>query len=88
MENMILKLKIGVTPMDKNGVPGLSLAGCTRFAKDARQAALIQALAVHEQPLEALKKLLQTRDGSPTTDADAALVLAAFILDFEEYIEP
>lgn len=87
MENIILKLKSGVTSMEQNGVPGLSLAGRVRLAKDARQAALIQAVAAHEQPLEALQQILHARDDPPTADANAALELAAFILDFEEYIE-
>lgn len=73
--------------MEQNGVPGLSLDGRVRLAKDARQAALIQALAAHEQPLEALQKILHERDGPSPDENDAALELAAFILDFEEYIE-
>lgn len=88
MKKTMFKLKPGVTPVEQNGVPGLFFAGSVRLAKDARQTALIQALTAHEQTLEALQKILHTRDGSSTADADAALVLAAFILDFEDYIEP
>lgn len=88
MENILFKLKPGVTLAEQNGMPGLSLAGRVRLAKDARQTALIQALTLHEQPLEALQKILRTWDGSSGTEADTALALAAFILDFEDYIEP
>ncbi len=87
MENIMFKLKPGVTPVEQNGVPGLFFAGSMRFAKDAQQTALIHALTAHEQTLEALQKILHTRDGSSAVDADAALALAAFILDFEDYIE-
>lgn len=87
MENIIIELKPGVTPMEQSGVPGLSLAGRIRLAKNAQQAALIHALAAREQPLEELHTILHERNG-PTPDENAeALELAAFILDFEEYIE-
>jgi hypothetical protein len=87
MENIILKLKSGVTLIEQNGVTGLSLAGHVRLAKDAQQADLIQALGAHEQTLEELQKPLRTLNATPAVDADMALALAAFILDFEYYIK-
>jgi hypothetical protein len=87
MENIILKLKYGVTLIEQNSVTGLSLAGHIRLAKDAQQAALIQALGAHEQPLDALQKLVCAHNATLMIDADTALTLAAFILDFEYYIK-
>lgn len=88
MKRPLFKLKPGVLPVEQNGMPGLSLAGHIRFAKDKQQAALIRALAARAQPLQAMQTILSAPNSTSSDEAAAALTLAAFILDFEEYIEP
>lgn len=87
MESMMLKLKPGVALMERDGTVGLSLAGCTRFAKDEWQAALLRLLAAHEKSLDELQMILHERDVTPPGEAAEALELAAFILDFEDFLE-
>jgi hypothetical protein len=88
MEKAMLVLRQDVTPTVRDGVPGLTRGGRTRLARDDTQAALLQALAGGGQSLEHLVRTLTASGASPLDQADAALALAAFILDFEEYLEP
>lgn len=85
--NKMMQLKSDVKLVERDGVPGLSLAGRVRLAKDEWQAVLIRALAAREQPLKKLQLILRARDGPPPDEAAAALELTAFILDFDPYIE-
>lgn len=87
MENTIFRLKPGVKLTEQDGRVGVSLAGNTLFAKDACQAIILRKLIGQEQSLESLTAILHTRKGSPLDEATAALGLAAFILDFDYYLE-
>lgn len=87
MDQIMLTLKPGVMLTEQAGQTGLTLLGCVRFARDARQAQILRALALQSQSLEDLMALLHTRDGPPRNDHRISLDLAGFILDFGEYLE-
>lgn len=87
MDETILTLKHGVTLIEQNGKIGLMLNGRTKYAKDARQEALLNALVMKKQTLEGLKELIQTRGSWSDGDNEISLVIAEFILDFGEYLE-
>lgn len=87
MKNTILRLKHGVTLTEQDGRMGLSLAGHTKFAKNPWQAIILQTLTEKAQPLKNLTSASPTRNGSSPDEAMAALEMAAFILDFDYYIQ-
>jgi hypothetical protein len=82
MEQTILTLKPDVVFAERDGAVWLTRRSLTRVAKDLEQARMLRALHAGSQTPESLALLLQSRD-----EAAAALTLAAFILDFEEYLE-
>lgn len=81
-EKSVLALKPGVVFAEKDGQVWLTLNSLTRIAKDAEQCRLLQALRFGGQSPDALAGLLRQQD-----EGAAALTLAAFILDFEDYLE-
>ena len=87
MENTIFRLKPCVTLTEQDGRVGVSLAGSTRFAKNAWQASILRTLIEQAQSLEGLAAILHLGNGSPLDEAAEALELAAFILDFDYYLE-
>ncbi len=87
MDETMMTLKQGVTHIEQNEKIGLMLSDCTKFAKDARQEALLNALIMKNQSLEGLKELIQTRGSHSDSDNEISLVIAEFILDFGEYLE-
>jgi hypothetical protein len=56
------------------------------MARDAGQTALLRALCSGGLPLDGVAAVLCPA-GSAATEADSALALAAFILDFENFLE-
>jgi len=87
MDNTMLTLKPGAVPAERGGQSGLLLGGRFRGAQGAPQAALLKALAGGGQTLARLNELLLAQ-GLPGGETGAALELAAFILNFEDYLEP
>jgi hypothetical protein len=85
MENDILILKPAAQPVEQGGRFGLLLDGRARYASSPEQALLLRALLEGRQPVWRLTALLA---GSPAPDETrAALALAGFILDFNDYLE-
>ena len=87
MDETMLILKSGVTLIKEDGQVGLVMNGRTRFAKDARQAEILQALILQSQSPDSLTELLQMRKGSSESNNEISLAIAEFILDFGEYLE-
>jgi len=87
MENIVLSLKAGTSAVLQNGMAALCLGGRTQPARDPLQAALIRTLSDGPRTVEALTTFVHARGGPQCTEADAALTLAGFILDFKEYLE-
>lgn len=87
MDKIMLTLKRGVTLIEQGGRTGLTLHGRVCFARDARQAEILRALALQSQSLENLTALLHARDSPPQNEHRISLAVAEFILDFGEYLE-
>lgn len=87
MEETMLTLKHGVTLIEQSGQLGFLLNGQTKFAKDARQTAILQAMAERPHPLGSLTALLHSRENQPYGVNEIPLTIAEFILDFGEYLE-
>jgi hypothetical protein len=87
MEETMLTLKQGVTLIEQSGQAGFSLNGNTRFAKDARQIAILQAMAERPLPLGSLTALLRDCESPPDGANEIPLAIAEFILDFGEFLE-
>jgi len=83
----MLSLLPGACAAEENGRFGLKLAGRTRLTADRREIALLRALLRGAKPIDELKKLLCTGPDPPAGDAFAALALAAFILNFGDYLK-
>ncbi|MCI2047285.1 MAG: hypothetical protein LKJ90_06180 [Faecalibacterium sp.] len=82
-QNTQLCLKPNVTLLENGTSIGLGLAGKTRFARNDIQAKLLRALAGHALDLAALSAAEKTLPGAVLGPLD----LAAFILDFGDYLE-
>lgn len=87
MENITLTLLPGVRPVERGGVPGLTLAGRTRFADGAAQGELVRALSAGSRTMDALLTMLRALPAAPANAEDAPLAVAAFILDFGDFLE-
>lgn len=86
MGRLMLSLKPGAELIERGEQAGLALRGRTRMARDAGQTALLRALCSGGLPLDGVAAVLCPA-GSAATEADSALALAAFILDFEFFLE-
>jgi|GEM_PF-1271846 len=87
MDQIMLTLKPGVTLAEQDGQIGLMLQGRICFAKDAQQAEILRALVLQSQSLETLMALLPTGNTPLENDHRISLTMAAFILEFGEYLE-
>ena len=87
MERTLLTLKPGVTMTTRDGVFYLTLGRSSRPAENACQAAMMQALIRESQSPESLTRLLRLQEAPPPDDTAAALTIAAFILDFGDFLE-
>lgn len=86
-QRLFLCLKPGAEPTEENGAMGLRLGDRLRFARSAGQAAALRALAQGPQTLAAVSALLRVRDGPLSEEAETALQTAAFILEFDDYLD-
>lgn len=82
MEHTVLNFQPGVQLVVASGQTGVWLNGVTKMAGSSGQEKILRALSAGRQSLEALQHLLDEQD-----EAASALTLAAFILDFEKYLE-
>jgi hypothetical protein len=83
-----LSLKPGVSLAHQEDRVGLSLNGRTCWAENATQAELLHALEQGPQCVNALTAVLCRRLGFSPDSGEGALLLAAFILNFGEFLEP
>lgn len=82
-----LRLRPGVALLrDANGV-GLQKAGQTRYAKNGQQAAMLQQIGQNRLALDAMVAAANAACPGGLQSGMAALAVAEFILDFEEYLE-
>ena len=87
MENDILVLNPAALPTEQNGQPGLLLGSRSRFAGDRAQTVLLRSLLEGRQPVWRLTALLAGSPAPAPDETRAALALAGFILDFNDYLE-
>jgi hypothetical protein len=87
MENDILILKPAAQPVEQGGRFGLLLDGRARYASSPEQALLLRALLEGRQPVWRLTALLAGSPAPAPDETRAALALAGFILDFNDYLE-
>lgn len=85
------KTMVGLLPQaklirEKNKI-GVSRYDCTVWSKDDFQAALLCDIANKEESVDELKEMLHHVRGGPLRDEDAALILAEFILTFENMLK-
>jgi hypothetical protein len=88
MDDTMLTLRPDVELVEQGGRTGLKLNGEIGFARDEMHAALLRAIAEQGRSTDWLMAFLADRGASGPGGSGAALVLAAFILDFGEYLEP
>ena len=82
----MLTLLPGVQMAERGGQLEVTLAGRTRITSDTRQIALLRALGAGPRSVADLTGLLGA-SGAAEHDAFSALDLAAFILDFKDFLE-
>jgi len=83
----VLAFKPGVTLTAEGDAVCLTMGQRIRCAQNARQALLLKALKRGSQSPESLAALLRESREAPEDDTQAALIIAAFILDFGDYLE-
>ncbi len=86
MENTLLALKKETCAVLRNGKHGLGCGDRLRLAGSRQQEIILKALAESPRTPEELAAMLE-RDGGITDSGEAALEIAAFILDFKDFIE-
>jgi len=87
MENDILVLNPAALPTEQNGQPGLLLGSRSRFAGDRAQTVLLRSLLEGRQPVWRLTALLRDSLSPVPDETESALLLARFILDFNDFLE-
>lgn len=82
-----LRLAPQATLVKQGTKTGVSCLDITVWAKDGLQAHLVQVLAERPRSIHELKQALIRERGGPKEDDYAALILADFILTFNDVIE-
>lgn len=86
-KTLFIVLKPGAELTEEDGCVGIQRDGKSRFAQNEGQAAALRALARQPQTLAAVSALLRVRDGPEKEEWEIALLMAAFILDFGDYLD-
>lgn len=87
MDNVVLALKPDVKVICQEGITGLSLLDRKKLAHDHVQEKIISAISGGGQQLVKLKAIISSERCAGEDDPAAALALASFILDFNNYLE-
>ncbi len=82
-----LCLRPGVAVFQDEGGYGLRCGTQSRYAKDAAQTAILQAVEQHRLALDALIEAAGGSGSDKLHGGLSALAVAEFILDFEAYLE-
>lgn len=86
-QNTILSLWPNVVLVTKEQRLGACCLNTTIWAKDDNQTALLQCLIQQPHSISGLKQLLMKKYNAPKEDKYAALIVADFILTFNELIQ-
>jgi len=87
MDNTILLLKTGTTVLHEGGRTGLMFDGAAKFASNAFHEALIEDLGKGGRTLAEITRDAARYDNWNGNEAETALAIASFILEFEDYLE-
>ena len=86
MDNDILKLRKDAAEAEKNGRRGLRMNGMEKYARNPVQDFILTALLAGPVSVDSLTNQLRLRGGCTDADASPSLLLAEFILDFNEFL--
>ena len=86
-EKNMLCLKAGAALTQQEHQIGVVLGGKTRLARDALQESLLHKLAQSGRSVEALQAEICAARNAPPDSPEIALLLAAFILDFSDFLD-
>ena len=86
MDDKMLGLKPGAEHIRRGALMGLRLDGHDRLTGDPLQKEILNLLCCGAQTICSVSEHISA--GKAMDEAQTSLTLAAFILDFEEYLEP